>query len=117
MANITIENLSTEIFQDPEQAPSTSPSLTNSTASPLLDSASSLVEEDAAVAQKKKKKKKPKKRSKAKAEANAKSSIEDDEPSPLVLRISRNKHWRYISSYHVCFFFFTLFRPPLSREK
>lgn len=99
MANITIENLSTEIFQDLEQAPSISPSLTNSTASPL-DSASSLVEEDATVAQKKKKKKKPKKRSKAKAEANAKPSIEDDEPGPLVLRISRNKHWRYISSYH-----------------
>jgi hypothetical protein len=109
MANITIENLSTEIFQDLEQAPSISPSLTNSTASPL-DSASSLVEEDATVAQKKKKKKKPKKRSKAKAEANAKPSIEDDEPGPLVLRISRNKHWRYISSYHVCF----PLPPPLS---
>jgi hypothetical protein len=116
MANITIENLATEIFQDLEQAPSISPSLTSSTASasPLLDSTLS-VEEDATVAQKKKKKKKPKKRSKAKAEANAKPSIEDDEPSPLVLRISRNKHWRYISSYHVCLFFYhPLWPQPLS---
>lgn len=108
MANITIENLATEIFQDLEHAPSISPSLTSSTASasPLLNSAL-LVEDDTTVAQKKKKKKKPKKRSKAKAEANAKPSVEDDEPSPLVLRISRNKHWRYISSYHVCLFLFT----------
>ncbi|KAI9459646.1 hypothetical protein BJY52DRAFT_1204012 [Lactarius psammicola] len=101
MAN-TLDDVSTDIFQDVEQVPSISPSPTNSTvsASPLLATALSLVEEDATVAQKKKKKKKPKKRSKAKAESNTKPSIEDDEPSPLVLRISRNKHWRYISSYH-----------------
>jgi hypothetical protein len=109
MANITLEDVSqaTDIFQDVEQAPSVSPSLTNSTvsASTLLDTALS-VEEDATVTQKKKKKKKPKKSSKAKAEANSKPSIEDDEPSPLVLRISRNKHWRYISSYHVCLPFY-----------
>ena len=121
MANIAIENLSIENFKDLEQASSISPSLTNSTTSaspsPLLDSASSLVEEDATVAQKKKKKKRPKKRSKAKAEANTQPSIEDDEPSPLVLRISRNKHWRYISSYHVCFSLSTRFRPPSLREK
>ncbi|KAI9432079.1 hypothetical protein H4582DRAFT_1127206 [Lactarius indigo] len=102
MANITLADVSTYNFQDIEQAPSISPSLTDSTVStsPLLDTALSLVEEDATVAQKKKKKKKPKKRSKAKAEANTKPPNEDDEPSPLVLRISRNKHWRYISSYH-----------------
>src|ERR1700735_1805385 len=103
MANVALEDLSIDIFQDVEQSPSISPSLTNSTVSaPPLDDALSLVEEDATVAQKKKKKKKPKKRSKVKAEANFKPSVEDDEPSPLVLRISRNKHWRYISSYHVC---------------
>ncbi|KAH9020426.1 hypothetical protein EDB84DRAFT_1622362 [Lactarius hengduanensis] len=102
MANITLEDVSSDVFQDIEQAPSISPSLADSTvsASPLLDTALALVEEDATVAQKKKKKKKPKKRSKAKAEVNTKPPIEDDEPSPLVLRISRNKHWRYISSYH-----------------
>ena len=118
MANITIENASTEIFQDLEQAPLTSPSLTNSTASasPLLDSALSLLEEDATVAQKKKKKKKPKKRSKAKSEANTKPSIEDDEPSPLVLRISRNKHWRYISSYHVCRLLYPLLPTFIARK-
>ena len=101
MTNFTLEDVSTDLFQDVEQAPLISPTMTNSTisASPLLES---LVQEDTTVvAQKKKKKKKPKKSSKAKAEANTKP-IEDDEPSPLVLRISRNKHWRYISSYHVC---------------
>ena len=112
MSNITLENVSTDIFQGVEQAPSISPSLTNSTvpAPPLLNAALS-AEEDAAVAQKKKKK--PKKSPKAKAEANIKPSIEDDEPSPLVLRISRNKHWRYISSYHVCLPLY-LAPPPFS---
>src|SRR6266404_3844468 len=105
MANIAHDDGSAaDIFQDVDQVPSISPSWTNSTvsASPPLDAAMSLVEEDTTVAQKKKKKKKSKKQSKAKTEANAKPTIEEDEPSPLVLRISRNKHWRYISSYHVC---------------
>ncbi|KAJ7475914.1 hypothetical protein FB451DRAFT_1245240 [Mycena latifolia] len=59
--------------------------------------------------QKKKKKKKPKKSASAKARdaalatANAKGDVKpkDDEAGrPPVLCISRNKHWRYISSYH-----------------
>jgi len=53
--------------------------------------------------QKKKKKKKPKKSPKAK-DATAKATAKDDgdkEGRPPVLCISRNKHWRYISSYHV----------------
>lgn len=95
MASITLGDVSTDILHDVEQALPVSPSLTNSTVS-----ASPLAEDGATVAQKKKKKKKPKKQSKAKAEANIKLPIEDDEPGPLVLRISRNKHWRYISSYH-----------------
>ncbi|KAF5383969.1 hypothetical protein D9757_006914 [Collybiopsis confluens] len=58
---------------------------------------------DSATGQKKKKKKKPKKSAAAKAkEAAARKSTEAEEaqgrPSPLC--ISRNKHWRYISSYH-----------------
>ncbi|KAJ7227262.1 hypothetical protein GGX14DRAFT_418855 [Mycena pura] len=62
--------------------------------------------EDAVIepgAQKKKKKKKPKKSASAKARdaaaatANAKA---DEVGRPPVLSISRNKHWRYISSYH-----------------
>ncbi|KAJ6576578.1 hypothetical protein DFH09DRAFT_1361496 [Mycena vulgaris] len=60
-------------------------------------------------AQKKKKKKKPKKSASAKARdaaiitANAKgdAKAKDEEAGrPPVLCISRNKHWRYISSYH-----------------
>jgi hypothetical protein len=59
---------------------------------------------------KKKKKKKPKKSAAAKARdaalvtANAKTDAKakDEEAGrPPVLCISRNKHWRYISSYHV----------------
>ncbi len=53
--------------------------------------------------QKKKKKKKAKKSAKNKADsasANITDSAGNDGQHP-VLRISRNKHWRYISSYHV----------------
>lgn len=53
--------------------------------------------------QKKKKKKKSKKSGKAKeAASQAKAQDEpESESRPPVLCISRNKHWRYISSYHV----------------
>ncbi|KAJ7756520.1 hypothetical protein DFH07DRAFT_820848 [Mycena maculata] len=60
-------------------------------------------------AQKKKKKKKPKKSASAKARdaavaaENAKTDAqakEEEAGRPPVLCISRNKHWRYISSYH-----------------
>jgi hypothetical protein len=47
---------------------------------------------------KKKKKKKSKKAGKSK-DREAKPA--DAEPRPPLLCISRNKHWRYISSYHV----------------
>jgi hypothetical protein len=62
------------------------------------------------VGAKKKKKKKPKKSASAKARdaelltANAKTDAkakDDAAGRPPVLCISRNKHWRYISSYHV----------------
>lgn len=56
-------------------------------------------------AQKKKKKKKPKKSAKAKEAAAALKAkaldCPDPDGRPPVLCISRNKHWRYISSYHV----------------
>ena|ERR1700761_4132622 len=75
----------------------------------FLDTVDAQQEVEGAViepgAQKKKKKKKPKKSASAKARdaaaatANAKA---DEAERPPVLSISRNKHWRYISSYHVC---------------
>ncbi|TFY59393.1 hypothetical protein EVG20_g7809 [Dentipellis fragilis] len=73
--------------------------------SPSISSASSSVtvtanETDVSVPAKKKKKKKAKKANKSKANGNAKTAAEDDEARPPVLCISRNKHWRYISSYH-----------------
>jgi hypothetical protein len=49
---------------------------------------------------KKKKKKKPKKKPKASAQGKEQEPSEP-ERKPPVLCISRNKHWRYISSYHV----------------
>ncbi|TEB32361.1 hypothetical protein FA13DRAFT_1687117 [Coprinellus micaceus] len=48
---------------------------------------------------KKKKKKKPKKKPKASAQGKEQEPSEP-ERKPPVLCISRNKHWRYISSYH-----------------
>lgn len=60
---------------------------------------------EAAAQKKKKKKKKPKKSAKVKeleAQAKALQDLAESERPP-VLCISRNKHWRYISSYHVSF--------------
>jgi hypothetical protein len=55
--------------------------------------------------QKKKKKKKPKKSAMAKEAAAALKAKTQDVPKPdtrpPALCISRNKHWCYISSYHV----------------
>jgi len=54
------------------------------------------------------KKKKKKKSKKTKAEGavasvgTSKAQADDSRVHPQVLCISRNKHWRYISSYHVC---------------
>ncbi|PPQ79421.1 hypothetical protein CVT25_002691 [Psilocybe cyanescens] len=60
------------------------------------------VPDDCATTTQKKKKKKKSKKSKAK-DASAASQFRDDadaEGRPPILCISRNKHWRYISSYH-----------------
>ena len=57
--------------------------------------------------QKKKKKKKPKTSAKVKEAAALKTKaqeaqdVDNAESRPPVLCISRNKHWRYISWYHV----------------
>ena len=59
---------------------------------------------DPAVGQKKKKKKKPRKSAAAKAKeaaARKTAEAEDAQGRQPTLCISRNKHWRYISSYHV----------------
>jgi hypothetical protein len=50
-------------------------------------------------------KKRKKKRAKKKTEPEASKSVQlsDGAPKSPVLCISRNKHWRYISSYHVRF--------------
>ncbi|KAF9069351.1 hypothetical protein BDP27DRAFT_1421134 [Rhodocollybia butyracea] len=60
------------------------------------------IEADTSAPHKKKKKKKPKKSAAAKAKEAAakKATAAADADRPPVLCISRNKHWRYISSYH-----------------
>ncbi|KAE9395555.1 hypothetical protein BT96DRAFT_1021897 [Gymnopus androsaceus JB14] len=58
------------------------------------------LESDVTSAQKKKKKKKPKKSAAAKAKEAAAKKAAEAEGRPPILCISRNKHWKYISSYH-----------------
>lgn len=53
---------------------------------------------------KKKKKKKTKKPSKSNGTSPAETPKENVGSKPPVLCISRNKHWKYISSYHVSLF-------------
>ncbi|KAF8580122.1 hypothetical protein K439DRAFT_1648271 [Ramaria rubella] len=57
------------------------------------------VTEGAASQTQKKKRKKRSKKSKAKEEVQSEPKLQEAEKPP-VLCISRNKHWRYISSYH-----------------
>lgn len=71
--------------------------------SPTYIDVAEVPDETVSSTQKKKKKKKSKKSSKAKdvtAKATAKGDGDKEGRQP-VLCISRNKHWRYISSYHV----------------
>lgn len=108
MVAISIEYVSPDTDRAVEHVPSTNPSVTSETlTSTPCDDDTIPGLEDTTTTSKKKKKKKSKKSTKSKGESSTKPVTEDDEPSPLVLRISRNKHWRYISSYHVC-------RPPLT---
>lgn len=86
--------------------PSTHTSRSTSPTSPDLTTEGADTPETPAQS-KKKKKKKAKKSAKAK-EASARCGKaadgvgeEEERDRPPVLCISRNKHWRYISSYHV----------------
>ena len=119
MAEFALQLASEGVCLPVTEASLISPSLTNSTASGSVppDATGTVSQvQDTSSTPKKKKKKKSKKSSKSKDEPNAKPLTEDDEPSPLVLRISRNKHWRYISSYHVCLHPLTV-STPLHHEK
>ncbi|KIJ54366.1 hypothetical protein M422DRAFT_153861 [Sphaerobolus stellatus SS14] len=62
------------------------------------DAEDSAVKLETAVSTQKKKKKKKSKKSKAKEEKI--ETVQPEIEKPPVLCISRNKHWRYISSYH-----------------
>lgn len=67
-----------------------------------------LTNEPCIIVVKKKKKKKSKKsavhKGATESEVNMKDTVES-KPRPPVLCISRNKHWKYISSYHVRAYF------------
>ncbi|KAI0694897.1 hypothetical protein BC835DRAFT_1415191 [Cytidiella melzeri] len=81
--------------------PPTPPSSPSSrSASPLLSTEAPAADQQT-TASKKKKKKKTKKPVKSKAPSGGtKQPSAGEEDRPSVLCISRNKHWRYISSYH-----------------
>jgi hypothetical protein len=100
-----------DTFTDPTGVSEASTPVTlSANASPLL-SEQLLPPDPATAPPKKKKKKKSKRAGKVKEAASAiptaasksRSQNGDDnsEDRPQVLCISRNKHWRYISSYHV----------------
>jgi hypothetical protein len=117
MAEIAIEHVSTYIGQVVGQVPSTDTPITRvpHTLTRLGDTLP--LAGDTTTTTKKKKKKKSKKSTKSKSEPIVQPLTEDDdEPGPLVLRISRNKHWRYISSYHVCLPHLTLLSSCIVRE-
>lgn len=75
-------------------------SLQSRTPSPT-EAAQDPVSVEQTTASKKKNKKRKKKSAKSKASGATKAPDDEDEDHPPVLCISRNKHWRYISSYHV----------------
>ncbi len=103
------DNTSPDMLPTP---PSTHTSRSTSPACPGLGPDADLAEADATEvpsAGKKKKKKKTKKAASKVREGTAGGNGNDEaRDRPPVLCISRNKHWRYISSYHVC--------PPFSRS-
>lgn len=78
--------------------PPSSRSSRESSPSPITDDVPT---EEQSGAAKKKRKKKTKKTAKAKETSPKQKAGESPEERPPVLCISRNKHWRYISSYHV----------------
>lgn len=82
--------------------PPTPPSSRSSRESSPSPTVEADIAEEQSGAAKKKKKKKAKKPAKAKESPSGGKHTEEAEERPPVLCISRNKHWRYISSYHVC---------------
>ena len=87
----TTTNLVSELSTPLTQSGRTSPTCVDS-----------IIPDDSAAATEKKKKKKKKSKKSGKTEdPMRKATTKEDETRPPVLCISRNKHWRYISSYHV----------------
>ncbi|KAH9947088.1 hypothetical protein B0H21DRAFT_740280 [Amylocystis lapponica] len=80
--------------------PPTPPSTHSSRSTSPIPTVDASVQCEQQNAQKKKKKKKSKKSAKAKEAATNNAQPPADDDRPPVLCISRNKHWRYISSYH-----------------
>jgi hypothetical protein len=96
---IDVDDASSTSTYGPSQLPT--PPYSSGQTSPTLQEPEEFLEPS--VPAKKKKKKKPKKSTKAKDAAAKNKETPSQEPRPPVLCISRNKHWRYISSYHVRF--------------
>lgn len=90
------EQITTKLTVLPPTPPSSHSSRSTSP-SPIAETSAGA---DHACAAKKKKKKKAKKSAKAKDASQKDKDTDGAEERPPVLCISRNKHWRYISSYH-----------------
>lgn len=92
MSEVKIDQASTEISHTPLQS-----------LSPNVAADKAVAVNDTSASQKKKKKKRSRKPTKSKETSPQTWSPvgDDDDERPPMLCISRNKHWRYISSYHV----------------
>lgn len=99
--NIMVTSLSSPLDTPPVSELSTPLTQSGRTSPTSIDV--EVPDESPTATQKKKKKKKSKKSAKSKDSAQKTASKDDREAEgrPPALCISRNKHWRYISSYHV----------------
>ncbi|KAI0640210.1 hypothetical protein C8Q77DRAFT_1085341 [Trametes polyzona] len=86
----------------PDMLPTPPSTHTSRSSSPIAPETTALDEVETTSNSKKKKKKKAKKSAKAKDAPGSKGAgrTSEERDRPPVLCISRNKHWRYISSYH-----------------
>ena len=101
-------------IDDLTTAQSTTPSQSGEVSPLIMDNESLPPELVASATQKKKKKSKKNAKTKETVTKAKAQEAPDADGKPSVLCISRNKHWRYISSYHVRVTKFSQFCPPRS---
>lgn len=98
-----LDTMSPKTDEPSADVPPTPSSQSSRSASPIPTPTDSVLDPEATQQKKKKKKKSKKPKSKETNIPPVLSKPEAEDQRPPVLCISRNKHWRYISSYHVRF--------------